>query len=218
MSASWIRPLVFIVAALWLPACRTEPPSDAPSPIREHVGRVGANRTVTPVNQALTPAGKIIELPGLRPQALALSPDGRLLVTSGKTSELVVIDPATGEIRQRVELPSDQQGEPQPDVVSPNILQPDKKGQVSFTGLAFSPDGRRLFLSNVNGSIKVFTVSPAGVVTPSHSVALPTAPQPTTITSQRVCTRVIEADAALDCSVNHRSARTDSDALEMGKA
>ena len=178
MSASWIRPLVVIFAALWLPACRTEPTGDAPSPIREHVGRLGANRTVTPVNQALTPAGKIIELPGLRPQALALSPDGRLLVTSGKTSELVVIDPATGEIRQRVELPSDQQGEPQPDVVSPNILQPDKKGQVSFTGLAFSPDGRRLFLSNVNGSIKVFTVSPAGVVTPSHSIALPTADAP----------------------------------------
>ncbi len=178
MSASWIRPLAFIVAALWLPACRTEPSGDAPSPIREHVGRVGANRTVTPVNQALTPAGKIIELPGLRPQALALSPDGRLLVTSGKTSELVVIDPASGEIRQRVELPSDQQGEPKPNVVSPNILQPDKKGQVSYTGLVFSTDGRRLFLSNVNGSIKVFTVSPAGVVTPSHSFPLPTADAP----------------------------------------
>ena len=178
MSASWIRPLAFIVAALWLPACRTEPSGDAPSPIREHVGRVGANRTVTPVNQALTPAGKIIELPGLRPQALALSPDGRLLVTSGKTSELVVINPASGEIRQRVELPSDQQGEPKPNVVSPNILQPDKKGQVSYTGLVFSTDGRRLFLSNVNGSIKVFTVSPAGVVTPSHSFPLPTADAP----------------------------------------
>jgi len=139
---------------------------------------MGNNRTVTPVNQLLTPIGKIIELPGLRPQALALAPDGKILVTSGKTSELVVINPATGEIRQRVELPSDQQGEPQPAVVSPNILQPDNKGQVSYTGLAFSPDGRRLFLSNVNGSIKVFTVSPDGVVAPSHSIALPKADAP----------------------------------------
>jgi hypothetical protein len=50
-------------------------------------GRGGAadGRTVTPFNQVLTPAGRQVELPGLRPQAIALSPDGRLLVTSGKT-------------------------------------------------------------------------------------------------------------------------------------
>ncbi len=133
---------------------------------------------VTPVNQVVTPLGKIVELPGLRPQGLALSPDGRLLVASGKSSALVVIDPATGAIRQTVDLPAEQQGEPAPGVVSPNILQPDKKGQVSFTGLVFSPDGRRIFLSNVNGSLKVFTVTPEGTVVPSHSVALPLANAP----------------------------------------
>jgi len=74
----------------------------------------------------------------MRPQAVALSPDGKLLVTSGKTSELVVLDPVTGEIRQRVPLPSDQANEPRADVVSPNILEPDKEGQLSFTGLVFS--------------------------------------------------------------------------------
>ena len=31
----------------------------------------------TPVNQHLTPAGTLVELPGVRPQALALSPDGK---------------------------------------------------------------------------------------------------------------------------------------------
>jgi len=51
---------------------------------KEVVGRLSTNRLYTPVNQMLTPAGLQIELPGLRPQALALSPDGKLLVTAGK--------------------------------------------------------------------------------------------------------------------------------------
>ena len=50
----------------------------------EIVGRDATNHVVLPVNQVLTPAGKQSELPGLRPQVLALSPDGKLLVTSGK--------------------------------------------------------------------------------------------------------------------------------------
>ncbi|MFM8537306.1 MAG: hypothetical protein ACKOES_04435 [Planctomycetaceae bacterium] len=49
----------------------------------ERVGTSAAGRTVTPVNQVVTPVGRQVPLPGLRPQALALSPDGRLLVTAG---------------------------------------------------------------------------------------------------------------------------------------
>ncbi len=41
------------------------------------VGRFGPNRCITPVNQLITPAGTLVELPGMRPQALALSPDGK---------------------------------------------------------------------------------------------------------------------------------------------
>ncbi|MSU49694.1 MAG: phosphoesterase [Opitutus sp.] len=144
----------------------------------ERVGRGAGNRAITPVNQALTPLGHTVELPGLRPQALALSPDGRLLIASGKTSEIVVIDPTTGAIRQRVNLPSEPAGEPQPGAASPNLLEPDKKGQVSYTGLVFTPDGRRIFLSNVNGSLKVFAVAADGTVTPSHSLPLPPANAP----------------------------------------
>jgi hypothetical protein len=110
-------------------------------PNRETVGRA-PGRTVLPVNQTLTPLGIQIDLPGFRPQALALSPDGRLLVTSGKASEVVVIDPATGAILQKVALPNEAQAEPLPDAPSANILEPDKKGQLSFTGLIFSKDGR----------------------------------------------------------------------------
>ncbi|MFM7213894.1 MAG: bifunctional YncE family protein/alkaline phosphatase family protein [Verrucomicrobiota bacterium] len=144
----------------------------------ERVGRQGTNRVVTPVNQVVTPLGRQIDLPGLRPQGLALSPDGKLLITSGKTSELIVIDPSTGEIRQRVQLPSASQTEPQPSVPSSNILKPDTDAILSFTGLVFSPDGRHIVLSNVKGSLKVFEVSPDGTVRGSHSLALPPANAP----------------------------------------
>lgn len=144
----------------------------------EWVGRWQSGSTVTPVNQRLTPLGEQVELPGLRPQALALSPDGGMLLASGKTSELLVLDPATGSIRQRVELPPDRTGEASPELPSENILKPDTEGQVSFTGLIFSPDGRTIYLSNVNGSIKVFKVDAAGKVTPWRGLPLPAARAP----------------------------------------
>ena len=144
---------------------------------RETVGRLATNRWYTPVNQILTPAGRQVELPKLRPQTLALSPDGRLLVTAGKTAEIVVLDPVTGAIRQRVALPAEAQREPAPKAVSTAILQPDKDGQVSFTGLVFSPDGTRLYLANVNGSIKVFAVA-KGVISGLATLPLPHANAP----------------------------------------
>jgi len=130
----------------------------------------------TPVNQLVTPAGTLIELPGMRPLALALSPDGKLLVTAGLTREVVVVDPATGKILQRVSLPSNQAQEPV--AVSTAIRSPDEKAQVSFTGLVFSPDGSRIYLSNVNGDIKVFGVQPGHKVVPLISIPLPPANAP----------------------------------------
>src|SRR6266576_2852858 len=93
--------------------CRSNPQARS----RENVGPTGANRVVTPVNQILTPAGIQVELPGMRPQAIALSPDGNLLVTSGKTHELIVVQPTTGMVVQRVPFPSDRTTEPNPDAV-----------------------------------------------------------------------------------------------------
>jgi YVTN family beta-propeller protein len=136
------------------------------------------NRIVTPVNQVLTPYGTQIELPRMRPQAVALSPNGKWLAVSGKTSEVLIVDPRTGKILQHVDLPSADANEPEPDIVSPNILEPDKKGQLSFTGLIFSPDGSRLFLANVNGDVKVFTVAASGKTTAAYSILLPPAQAP----------------------------------------
>jgi len=136
----------------------------------ETVGR-DANGLVTPVNQRVAPAGIQVELPGMRPQALALSPDHRLLVTAGLTHELVVLDPATAKILQRVALPTDK-ATVQESVV-PGILNLDERAQLSFTGLTFSPDGMRIYMANVNGDIKVFSVGMDHKVSPMFSIALP---------------------------------------------
>ena len=142
----------------------------------EAVGR-GANGFETPVNQLVTPAGFLVELPDMRPQALALSPDGTLLVTSGLKQELIVMDPATGRILQRVPLPPNQQPQT-PKPASTGILEPDKKAQLSFTGLVFSPDGSRIYLASVNGDIKVFRVGKDHKVTALGSIPLPPANAP----------------------------------------
>lgn len=145
----------------------------APKLELERVGRAGPNRYVTPANQVLTPEGLQVFLPKLRPQALALSPNGRLLAVSGKTSALLILDPVTGAVRQTVAMPSEKSVDPAPDAVSAHILAPDKSAQVSYTGLVFSPDGSRIYLANVNGSVKVFAVAPAGKVTPLFTIPLP---------------------------------------------
>jgi YVTN family beta-propeller protein len=162
--------LALAAAACGRPAAQRVPPvADT-----EAVGRRDAKRTVLPVNQVVTPAGRQVELPGLRPQALALSPDGRLLLTAGKTAELVVVDPDRGEVRQRVALPKTTY----PKAPSENVLRPDKEGQISYTGLVFAPDGRRAFLSDVNGSVVAFDVATDGTLSVARSFRLPDAGAP----------------------------------------
>ena len=146
---------------------------------QQHVGpfQFGPEqRHFTPDNHVLTPAGIQVELQGMRPNALALSPDGGLLVAAGTSAVLVCVDPTTGKILQEVSLPPENQAAPAP--VSGNILNPDNKAKLSFTGLVFAPDGRRIFLSNVNGSIKVFQVDENHTVAPSFTIPLPAANAP----------------------------------------
>jgi len=146
---------------------------------KETVGRIGPHRYYTPANQVLTPAGLQVELPGMRPQALALSPNGRLLVTAGKSHEIVVLDPTSGKILQRVPLPPEPDKLPAPGPGSERILEPDKEGQLSFTGLVFSPDGSRIYMANVDGGIKVFGVQQTGRVKGLFTIPLPPANAPT---------------------------------------
>ncbi|MBN1910278.1 MAG: hypothetical protein JW818_11105, partial [Pirellulales bacterium] len=150
-----------------------EDAAKTPADPKETVGWHGADRAVLPVSQTITPLGRQIEMPGMRPQAIALSPDGRILVVTGKTNQLVLVNPETAEVIDRVALPAEGAGTNQP--VTPRILERAAKSQVSFTGLIFSGDGRRVYLSNVEGDVKVFEVDGDGHVKGLRSIPLPDA-------------------------------------------
>lgn len=165
-----------MAAASSFTACKKAP---APASDKRPVGRIEGPASIVPVGQTVAPAGHQVPLPGMRPQAMALSLDESFLAVSGKTRELVILDAATGSVRQRVPLPSEAaRGTESAEPASGNILEPDVKGQISYTGLVFSPDGLAIYLSNVNGSIKVFSVGRGGLVSPSHSIPLPAAAAP----------------------------------------
>ncbi|MEO8268945.1 MAG: bifunctional YncE family protein/alkaline phosphatase family protein, partial [Aureliella sp.] len=144
---------------------------------------VGDAPSLTPVNQVLTPYGQQLDMPGMRPQALALSPDAKLLAVSGKTNQLIVVDPQSLSIVQRVGMPGEAvrlaaDGDAADEATADAEVAIDNGAQVSYTGLIFSPDGKQIYLSNVNGSVKVFAVDEQGQVTPSHTLPLPKANAP----------------------------------------
>jgi YVTN family beta-propeller protein len=168
-------PIHCLLVAFALTTARAADPLENFDTTTEVVGR-NASGFETPVNQLVTPAGTLIELPGMRPQALALSPDGNLLVTAGTTRELVAIEPVTGKILQRVPLPADKTPAREPP--APETLSPVEGSQLSFTGLAFSPDGSRIYMANVNGDIKVFGVRSDHTVAALFSIPLPPANAP----------------------------------------
>lgn len=170
--------LLPLVASLALLLTSDAVAADAPADFNTTTETVGpqASGLATPVNQRVTPAGALIELPGVRPNALALSPDRELLVTSGLVRELLVLSPATGATLQRVAFPTGQAAEQAS--VSPLILSANKAPKLSFTGLTFSPDGSRIYLADVNGAIRVFGVAKDKTVSALHSLGLPSSDAP----------------------------------------
>jgi len=147
--ATWLGAVVLVL----LPGCTGDSShSLTPRVAPQHVGRVAEQRFQTPTGQVLTPAGHQVELPAMRPQALALSPDGRILAAAGKTNALVLIDPQRRQVLQSIPLSSG------PDANSTNKF----SGIMSFTGLVFSPDSRRIFLSDTAGKVWVFPVDEQG--------------------------------------------------------
>jgi YVTN family beta-propeller protein len=169
------------------------------------VGRVGPNRYVTPTGQVLTPAGRQVELPRMRPQALALSPNGQLLATAGKSAVLVLINPESGQVLQTVSLSTNKtapkvetQEEESEDpalkaettasstlggasattnasanVSTNTTTSATTNAQMSFTGLAFSPNGRRIYLANASGDVLVFPVDRTNVVGTPTAIPVP---------------------------------------------
>ncbi|MEO8350114.1 MAG: bifunctional YncE family protein/alkaline phosphatase family protein [Chthoniobacteraceae bacterium] len=149
----------------------------------EIVGRLSENRYLTPTGQLLTPVGRQTQLPEMRPQAIALSPDGKLIATSGKTNYLVLVDPDSGEVLQKVRMPGNEVPaieENEIDEEESSKLDLDKSATMSFTGLNFSPDGSRIYLSNAGGDVKVFAVDAE-----RKAAALGSLPVPEARTSKR---------------------------------
>ena len=89
--------------------------------------------------------------PGLRPQALALSPDGRLLLTAGKTARAGRRGP--GHRRRPPARAAARRRRPQPAGAVREHPRARQGGPDQLHRPASSrPDGRRAFLSDVNGS------------------------------------------------------------------
>ncbi len=133
-------------------------------------GPLSEGDILLPIQQRVTPAGKQIVLAKQRPQGVAWHPGGKYFVASGSTAELLVIDPEKAEIIKRVPMPDGK--ETSPAQASDHILAKDAKAQLSFHGLIFSPKGDRIYLSNVNGDIKVFRADPNGNVAALFSIKL----------------------------------------------
>jgi YVTN family beta-propeller protein len=170
-ASRFFIPLLCVCASLLAcpPAMAAEQDFAASS---DKVGPNGSGGFETPVNQLLTPSGRQVDLPGMRPVALALSPDKELLVTAGQTHELVTLDPLSGKILQHVPLPG-AIADRTPGAVSDAMINPDLNAQISYTGLVFSPNGSRLYMANVNGDIQIFSVRPDHKIRPLFSFPLP---------------------------------------------
>jgi YVTN family beta-propeller protein len=170
-----------LVAASLLFGCRSERASlFGPAVQANAVGRTGANRFYTPTGQILTPVGRQIPLPGMRPQGLALSSDGKLLAVAGNSGTLLLIDPVGGQILQTVPLlfiTTEVRTNQSTNVVAgsdakssgtktntTSLVSVTNRANVSFTGLIFSPDRQRIYLSNSRGNIWAFSLQHDQVV------------------------------------------------------
>ena len=105
-------------------------------------------RIVVPTNQVLSPLGKQVAFSG-RPTDVVLSPDGRWLAVLNRY-EAILIDVESGEIVSR-----------------------SKHRGGSYKGIVFAPDGRRLFMSCIHGTIEVFAVSENGELGQQSAIELP---------------------------------------------
>ncbi|MEX0642571.1 MAG: bifunctional YncE family protein/alkaline phosphatase family protein [Pirellulales bacterium] len=115
---------------------------------RSRVGPLEDGRIIVPTNQVLSPAGRQVIVAG-RPTDVALSPNGRWLAVLN-INDVMLIDVASGEIVSRAS----------------------QKG--SFKGIVFTPDGKRVYASNMKGSISVLNVSDDGQLSAAAPIALPT--------------------------------------------
>src|SRR5260221_13467803 len=94
----------WLVMAALLNGCRTESKPALPVPLAIAPAAENETSRYVPTGQLLSPAGRQIDLPKIRPQGLALSPNGKLLAVSGNGEVLTLLDPATGQTLQSISL------------------------------------------------------------------------------------------------------------------
>jgi len=120
------------------------------------------NSLWVPTDQLLTPAGEQILISG-RPNAIAINPDGKTAVVNvggypnGLTpnySPIVVIDLKSGKVIQKFALSESEKGG-------------------SYTGIIYSNDGSKLYVSFSDGKILDFNVDKDGLLTLYKIIKLP---------------------------------------------
>jgi len=122
------------------------------------VGRQVDGSVVVTTNQVLTPAGRQVEFRG-RPLSVVLSPDGRTAAfLNGTYQAIILVDVATWTVKQEFTTAG---------------------GSASFTGIAYSADGRQLYASQASGRVIVADVTAAGaLVLNRYITSLPPSPIP----------------------------------------
>ncbi len=144
-------------------------------PAEMQTGKIGDNTWLLPTGQIIKPAGRQIDLPGWRPQTVTLSPNGKLVAVAGGTKDVLILDPVTGKELGSAVMPMEKKGSDKAKSSGSAELSPDKGAKMSFSGLAFSPDGARLFVSSASGSIRCFQVAADGKLTAVGVFELPAA-------------------------------------------
>ena len=154
---------LFVSALLALPALAADDPNRT-------VGPQSDGSIVASNDQTLTPAGRIVDLGSpVRAKAVALNPNtaskSAAVLLMGSAQPVILFNTATGQVLQRF-IPTTANGT---DFTS------DKAG--SFTGIAYSADGSRLFFSQDDNHVVIANVNPrTGLVTNGQSVLLPEPP------------------------------------------
>jgi YVTN family beta-propeller protein len=150
---------MMIIAVLMMTGSESETPGQTrTSPYQ--VGIRADGSAVLPTDQEIHPAGKVIGLDG-RPAAIAIRPDGRTAVVL--RAVFGMIDPSKGPLLVC-------------DLGSGKILQdflPYDKADGSFGGLAYSPDGTRLYASDPSGTVIVMNVAADGRLFGAKRIVLP---------------------------------------------
>jgi len=161
----------FLVAGLLASTLALASDGHAADDPNRAVGPQGDGSIVASSNQTLTPAGTIVDLGSpVRAKAIALNPNKKTnsaaVLLMGSAQPVIVLNTTTGQVLQRFI----------PTTVNGTAFTSSKAG--SFTGIAYSADGSRLFFSQDDNHVVIARVNrDTGMLTNGQSVPLPEPPQ-----------------------------------------